>query len=463
MRTKTGMNTAAWIVALALGLSGTAKADFAKTNPVTGEAETYTYKFTGTDTWDGTEYWQDSNGGNPTAVPAKSGDNTWDPILFDGNTINIAASMSVEGWDLRLGLYNGASLTVYNLQKWQGDTDMWVTVDETSQFTVGVFQGGNLGGSTGGQTIKYSTVKASGIKWNVNLATDNWKNNTFEYYLSGEGIVSYQGISACSHKIKQADVTLSEDTAKSIKSKTLVSFTSSSQTFTADATITVKNSSGTEIATKTLTNVYTTDGTTLDTTYPVGTCELVQTLTGIVLYYVDGPTETTSTELVATAVWETGGFGLTKNGYSITLNGNSINSDGNIAISSSAGGNLGASIAIPGTQVGKATVLIKYSNLAPIATINRGLASMLCVWGSSQYDVGARTFANNSLPQTGFTSGNGNYYDFAGESNRPTLPAGSGYVVLTCDTTSSGGTSFYAGSSLDTLSGGKNTSLKYTS
>ncbi|MBO6067565.1 MAG: hypothetical protein J6P80_05370, partial [Kiritimatiellae bacterium] len=45
-------------------------------NPVTGETENYTYKFIGTDTWDGTEYWQDSNGANPSAVPAKSGDNT---------------------------------------------------------------------------------------------------------------------------------------------------------------------------------------------------------------------------------------------------------------------------------------------------------------------------------------------------------------------------------------------------
>ena len=50
-------------------------------------------------------------------------------------------------------------------------------------------------------------------------------NNTFEYYLKGDGSVSYQAVSAANHKIKMADVTLSGG-AKSVQSKTLVTFIS---------------------------------------------------------------------------------------------------------------------------------------------------------------------------------------------------------------------------------------------
>ena len=156
-------------------------ADFEKTNPVTGETENYTWKFVGTDTWNGTGNWQDSTGANPSGTPAKSGENTWDPILFDGNTININASMSVEGWNLRMGLYNGANVTMNTFVKYQGGITMWMTVDDSSQLTIGGFGGGNI---TDGQTIKLSSAKANGIAWNVDLTSGN-ANNTFEYYLAG--------------------------------------------------------------------------------------------------------------------------------------------------------------------------------------------------------------------------------------------------------------------------------------
>lgn len=262
-------------------------ADFAKTNPVTGETENYTWKFVGTDTWDGTGYWQNSSGANPSGTPAKTSGNTWDPILFDGDTININASMSVEGWNLRMGLYNGANVTMNTFVKYQGDTTMWMTVDETSQLTIGGFGGGNI---TANQAIKLSVAKANGITWNVNLTSGN-ANNTFEYYLKGAGSVSYQAVSAANHKIKMADVTLTGN-AKSVQSKTLVTFTSSSKIFTADATIKVLNADGDLVVSKWLGTVNTTGTTTLTPANKVGACELVQTATGILLYYVEGdPTE----------------------------------------------------------------------------------------------------------------------------------------------------------------------------
>ena len=276
------------VLALGLCLLPSAWADFTKTNPVTGETENYTWKFVGTDTWNGSQYWQDSTGANPAdgGVPAKtSGGDIWDPILFDGDNISIAASMSVEGWNLRLGLYNGANVRLNTFPKWQGDTNMWVTVDGTSKFTVGGFGGGNLADN---KIIKCSTSRENGIEWLVNLATgNNTANNTFEYYLAGSGSVSYQAVSAANHKIKMADVTLSSG-EKSVQSKTLISFTSSSRTFTADATIKVL-ANDVVVGSDLLVSVNTTGSTTLTTSDRVGACELVQTSTGIILYYVDGP------------------------------------------------------------------------------------------------------------------------------------------------------------------------------
>ena len=118
------------VLALGLGLVSTGWADFAKTNPVTGETENYTWKFVGTDTWNGTGYWQNSGGNNPTGVPGKSGEGNFEPFFFDGSTVSINAGMSVEGWDLRMGLFNGATLTMNNLQKFQDGT-MWITVYES--------------------------------------------------------------------------------------------------------------------------------------------------------------------------------------------------------------------------------------------------------------------------------------------------------------------------------------------
>lgn len=278
------------VLALGLGLATTGWADFQKTNPVTGETESYTWKFVGTDIWNGTGYWQDSSGANPSHVPAKSDDDTWDPILFDGNNINIAASMSVEGWNLRMGLYNGATVRLNNFRKLQGDTDMWMTVDATSSLTIGAFAGGNISDN---KAIKLYVARANGITWAANLASSGTANNTFEYYLKDVGSVSYQAVSAANHKIKRADFTISGG-SKSVQSKTLVSFTSSSKTFTADATIDVL-SGGTVVATDMLVDVNTTGTTTLTTDDRVGACELVQTTTGVLLYYVDGPVYETKT------------------------------------------------------------------------------------------------------------------------------------------------------------------------
>ena len=272
-------------LSLCLATPFVSRADFAMTNPVTGETENYTWKFVGTDTWNNTNYWQNSSGAHPSGVPAKSGENTWTPILFDGYAININASMSVEGWNLRMGLYNGANVTMNTFVKLQGGTTMWMTVDESSQLTINGFSGGNM---TDGQKVKLSVAKQNGIRWNTEFKSVN-ANNTYEYYLKGEGSVYYEKVSAASHKIKMADITLS-GVGKEVKSKTLVTLgDTSTVTFTADATIKRLDSSGADLDNDCLlASVNTTGTTTLTTSDAVGTCELVQTSTGIELYWVDG-------------------------------------------------------------------------------------------------------------------------------------------------------------------------------
>lgn len=272
------------VLALGLGLTATGWADFAKTNPVTGATENYTWKFVGTDTWNGTGYWQNSDGNNPTGVPGKSGEGNFEPFFFDGSTVSINAGMSVEGWDLRMGLFNGATLTMNNLQKFQDGT-MWVTVDESSKLTITA----NKNDKYEGDALNLYSAREAGIEWSCALSNAGGTGLPFNYYLAGHGTVAFTTITAanCSHTIKRADVTLSEvASSKTVRSKTLVSFTSSTSTFLADATIKVKNADCTANRDVALSSVTATTSTLTESSN-VGDCELVQTSTGVVLYYVD--------------------------------------------------------------------------------------------------------------------------------------------------------------------------------
>lgn len=279
------------LLALAAFAACGARADFAKTNPVTGETENYTWKFVGTDTWNGTGYWQDSDGNNPTGVPGKQGDSTFDPFLFDGTTININAGMAVDGWTLRMGLYNGANVSMQNLQKFQSESGtMWVTVDESSKVRIN-----NVNDKYEGAALNLYSARESGIEWTCALAGTNGTGLPFYYYLSGNGTVAFTSITAenCSHTIKQAEVLLDGNAAtgkgKRINSKAIVTFESSTQAFTADATIKVKYANGAFCKDVALYSVKQEGEEELELTEDddIGDCELVQTLTGIVLYYVD--------------------------------------------------------------------------------------------------------------------------------------------------------------------------------
>ncbi len=316
------------VAALAALAAGGAWAGFKMTNPVTGKEETYTYKFVGTThIWNGTQYWQNSEGANPSAVPGVTNSNLWDPILFDAsvNSINITAGLSVEGWNLRMGLYKGANVKLNNLQKLQGNnTPMWITVDGTSQCTIGHMANAKLVNSS---PLSLYSAKMGGIAWSEALSDSSNGDGSsmpFHYYLTGTGSVAFNaGISVTgngAHVIKQADVTLTG--TSQVSSKTLVSFTSSTKTFTADAAIKVYDTDGTTLKKLVGVTAVRQSGATIANTSSVlttaddavGTCEIVQCTDGIVLYYVDGAPSAVTGYTPSININFTNGNGLTTAG-----------------------------------------------------------------------------------------------------------------------------------------------------
>ncbi|MBQ2625034.1 MAG: hypothetical protein IJG18_08065 [Kiritimatiellae bacterium] len=276
------------VAAFALILPIAAIAEVQMTNPVTGEAETYENIYVGDDSgeWDPVGNWTLKE---TDKVPFVSGGN-YDPALVTG-VVSVATSTAIDGWRLRVGAYNGARVF------WSGgiakiqssSTGCWLTADETSVIMITAFAGNQLEGNDS-TPFKLSSAKEGGITWEAGLTSARNTTLPFWYYLKGSGTVAYGGdiTVANAQVIKQADITLSGTSR--VASKTLVTFGSgTTKTFTADAAIKVYGIDGeTEVETVYLATVNTTGETTLTTSDPVGTVELVQTSTGIVLYYVDG-------------------------------------------------------------------------------------------------------------------------------------------------------------------------------
>ncbi len=267
--------------AMALGLS--AWAGFDKTNPVTGVDDTYDYKYVGSGSWT-VKDWQDSSGpdGNPSAVPQASGSNLWAPLLIDGK-YSVEAPAHVEGWSFRIGLFGGATLTVPYIRYWNGTA--FAVVDEGSKLTIKSINTDDNWNAT----VNYYVAAQGGITYECAFNPTTTAAAIYNYNLKGSGSVVYeQAVTSGSHVIKTADVTLTG--TSQVAHKTLVSFDSTSTaTFTADAAVKVYGPDGSTLATtKYPITVNTTGETTLTTANAVGTVELVQTTTGIDLYYVDG-------------------------------------------------------------------------------------------------------------------------------------------------------------------------------
>ncbi len=254
------------------------------TNPVTGETETYENIFTGENA-----EWNDAANWDTSTTPFIT--TTYSPALVDGKTVS--TSTAIDGWTLRVGAYNGAAVTwsggINKIQA--GSVGCWLTADETSSITIASFAGNQLEGSDSAP-FKLSSANAGGITWSAGLTAASNTSLPFWYYLKGTGTVVYGGdiTVANAQVIKQADITLSG--TLQVASKTLVTFGSgTTKTFTADATIkrfTTVGGDLEDLSYDAHLATVTSGATTLTTADAVGTCELVQTTTGIVLYWVDG-------------------------------------------------------------------------------------------------------------------------------------------------------------------------------
>lgn len=298
------MRTLAFV--LALCATGGAWAATVMTNPVTGETESYDNVFTGGTEGTGTG-WNSSDNWDTSTTPFITA--TYSPALVTNKTVS--TSTAIDGWTLRVGAYNGAQVTWSGgIKKIQaGSAGCWLTADETSSITIDSFAGNQLEGSDSAP-FKLTSQSAGGITWSAGLTAASNTTLPFWYYLSGNGTVVYGGdiTIANAQVIKQADITLSG--TSQVASKTLVTFGSgTTKTFTADATIKIKN--GDTVLKTVYLNSITSSSTTLTGSEAVGTCELVQTSTGIVLYWVDGSAESVTGYKRSININFTNGNGLT--------------------------------------------------------------------------------------------------------------------------------------------------------
>ena len=245
-------------------------------NPVTGDIETYTYRYVGDGSWTASD-WVDEAGENPVEVPqAYVGlSSVWDSLLIDGEKSIVA---DVEGWCFNCGLFNGANLTISSLTKWQGGC--CIRVDDSSKLTVSAF-----GSGTFGDNIDFYVAAPEGIVYGCDY--EYYMVGNFYYYFSGSGSVSYKNLYGGNHTIKAADITLSAPAEKTLASKTLMSF-SNQPGIELSADVSIKDSSGKVVKIVYCSGSITATQPTITAEDPVGTCQFVKTDTGIVLYYVDG-------------------------------------------------------------------------------------------------------------------------------------------------------------------------------
>lgn len=185
-------------------------------------------------------------------APATVGSEKWDPVLIDGNLIGdnisdgedgfktVICTNVLEGWNLRLGVFNGVHVKIDEIKKLQSESANnnagWVTVDETSKMTIGTL--GSQGNNTfGGEFNIFGSLVVT------EDFTAKGNNPGYNYSLGTHGKVEYQGLSLTeagtrTHNIKSVILDLGDPelTGKTIISRQLIAFTNQvSQTFTYDS------------------------------------------------------------------------------------------------------------------------------------------------------------------------------------------------------------------------------------
>lgn len=222
----------------------------ARKNPVTGDAVAFYNFFKGTvdNDWSTIGNWYTLNESGElvewthSVAPMKPGtsDAGWGPALVAGSLIENPANRTVhldtmEGWNLRLGLFDGVNVTVDTLNKFQrdGGVSIYLMVDKTSSID---FKTVVLSKT---DPIAFYVANEDGIVFES--AFD--KENAITYHFADDGSVNYAGgVSAGTHTIGTFDFAIGDSTKKmGIASKKLISLgATSSAAFALAATPTVK-------------------------------------------------------------------------------------------------------------------------------------------------------------------------------------------------------------------------------
>lgn len=268
-----------------------------------GDWATFTNVFRGTEdaTWETVGDWYVVNNNRWSSyageiAPAKTGSNQWEPILIDGAYVKLApgqdgykevASEALEGWNLRLGLYNGVRVTIGSLIKVQsGDgVSSIFMVDDSSQLVVTGRGNGNNGGD-----VNFYVAAKDGITFKTDFVFNKSGANTVYYSLAGEGSVKYEaGVTTGTHNIKRVKLPVGSPQSKLKKliKRRLVSFGSktsgnvafglgNAEVTSADTTLTMEKFTPPEE----------TPDAKLTTAEPFGKYQLTQEKDGVYITYV---------------------------------------------------------------------------------------------------------------------------------------------------------------------------------
>lgn len=213
-------------------------ANTTRANPAKdGDTATFTNVFRGTKdaTWETRDDWYVASSNrwasySGAIAPAKANSEQWDPVLVDGDFVKLTPgsdgykevfAQELEGWNLRLGLFNGVRVTVGSLTKVQGGSS-WFMVDDSSQLVIAGRGNGNNGGD-----LSFYVAAKDGITFKTDFKFNQNGANTVYYSLAGDGSVMYEnGVTTGTHIINRVKLPVGNPQSKLKKliTRKLVSF-----------------------------------------------------------------------------------------------------------------------------------------------------------------------------------------------------------------------------------------------
>ena len=142
--------------------------------------------------WNNRDNWELTAGSTWNSAggsgPGTTGSNMWDEIKFDGSSMTNAptAPTSLEGWNVKLNLVNGANVTLNSFVKWQTlGQPSYIHVDETSSLTIS--SADNFGYRN--EAASFEIASYEGLKLTNSVWSDAGPSPAFNINLHEQGSV----------------------------------------------------------------------------------------------------------------------------------------------------------------------------------------------------------------------------------------------------------------------------------